>query len=96
MIKIFRPITPRSVNILEDYDKIFENIDKVNLMETYYKARKNFTDSLLQKVFMNMPELDNRNKPKKRKLTSFITSVGQVNRQVSKLTRVTFFIYITM
>ena len=62
----------------EDYDTIFENIDKVNLMETYYKARKNFADSLLQKVFMNMPELDNRNKPRKRK--SFLERLKEHSR----------------
>jgi len=50
-----------------DYDKIIKNIDKVNLMETYYKARKNFAESLLLKAFMNIPETDNKNKNKKRK-----------------------------
>ena len=38
----------------DDYDKILQNIDKVNLMEFYYKARKNFADSLLMKVFIDL------------------------------------------
>ena len=62
----------------DDYDKILQNIDKVNLMEFYYKARKNFADSLLMKVFMNMPELDNRNKTIKRK--SFLDRLKEHSR----------------
>ena len=50
-----------------DYDKIFQNIDKVNLIETYYKAKKNFAESLLLKAFTKMPEMDNKNRNKKRK-----------------------------
>ena len=50
-----------------DYDKIFQNIDKVNLIETYYKAKKNFAESLLLKAFTKMPEVNNKNRNKKRK-----------------------------
>ena len=55
-----------------DYDKILENIDKVNLMETYYKARKNFAESLLLKAFMKIPETDNKNKSKQNLRKSFL------------------------
>ena len=69
----------------EEYNQIYQNIDKVNLLETYYKARKNFSDSLLLKVFMNMPELDNKRQNKQRK--SFLTKL----KEQSKNKNITFF-----
>ena len=51
----------------DEYNKIFQNIDKVNLVETYYKAREKFSDSLLLKVFMHIPETDNKTRKKEQK-----------------------------
>ena len=62
-----------------EYDKIFKNLDKVNLMETYYKARKNFAESLLLKAFMNIPETDNKRNHKNKK--SFLERLKEHSRK---------------
>ena len=62
-----------------EYDKILKNIDKINLMETYYKARKNFAESLLLKAFMNMPDTDNKRNKKDRK--SFMERLKEHSRK---------------
>ena len=39
------------------YKTITENFENINLMETYYKARKNFNNSLIQRIFLNIGNL---------------------------------------
>ena len=40
-----------------EYSKIIANFDNANLMETYYKARKNIGNSMAQQSFVNMGNL---------------------------------------
>ena len=62
----------------EDSNIIMKNIDKVNLMETYYKARKKFAESLLIKAFMNIPETND--KIKKGNKVAFIEKLKQYSK----------------
>ena len=41
-----------------EYSKILSNFDKANLMETYYKARKNIGNSMAQQNFVNMGKMN--------------------------------------
>ena len=38
----------------QDYDLILQNFENINLMETYYKARKHFNNSLIQRAFLGL------------------------------------------
>ena len=40
-----------------EYSKIISDFENANLMETYYKARKNLSNSLAQQSFVNMGKL---------------------------------------
>ena len=53
-----------------EYSKIIANFDNANLMETYYKARKNIGNSMAQQSFVNMGNLGTmRKKTTNRKKT---------------------------
>ena len=59
-----------------EYSKILSNFDNANLMETYYKARKNIANSLAQHAFMNMGKMStirktNRENRKKTIMNTF-------------------------
>jgi len=41
-----------------EYSKILSNFDNANLMETYYKARKNIGNSMAQQNFVNMGKMN--------------------------------------
>ena len=61
-----------------DYKLICNNIDKVNLMETYYRARKKFSDSLLLKIFMNIPDVSHKKELKGK--VSFIEKLKEISK----------------
>ena len=61
-----------------EYDFIFKNLDKINIMETYYRARKKFAITLIQKVFVNMPDKPLLVQSKKRK--SFLERFKEYSR----------------
>ena len=43
-----------------EYSKIISNFDNANLMETYYKARKNMGNSMVLQAFINMKKMNTR------------------------------------
>ena len=45
-----------------EYSKILSNFDNINLMETYYKARKNYGNSMAQQNFVNMGKIGTKKK----------------------------------
>ena len=54
-----------------EYSRILSNFDNTNLMETYYKARKNIGNALAQQSFVNMNKMSTirrRTKDKKKTL----------------------------
>ena len=56
----------------KDYDAILDNFENINLMETYYKARINFSNNLIQRAFMGIGDEDENNiRRKSRFLTNF-------------------------
>ena len=50
-----------------EYSTILSNFDNANLMETYYKARKNFGNSMAQQTFMNMGQMSTLRKTNNRR-----------------------------
>ena len=44
-----------------DYNSIFNNIDKINLMETYCKIRKNFNNYLIQMALVGIVDKNKKN-----------------------------------
>ena len=64
----------------KDYDIILQNIENINLMETYYKARINFSNNLIQKAFLNLGE-DSKNKNiRSRRKSKFIENFKQFSK----------------
>ena len=49
----------------KDYDSILNNFENINLMETYYKARINFSNNLMQRVFLGMGDCATNNMSKR-------------------------------
>lgn len=52
-----------------EYSKIIANFDNANLMETYYKARKNIGNALAQQSFVNRKKMTSMRKATGRKKT---------------------------
>jgi hypothetical protein len=50
----------------KDYDSILNNFENINLMETYYKARINFSNNLMQRVFLGMGDCATNNMSKRK------------------------------
>ena len=50
-----------------EYSKIISDFENANLMETYYKARKNLSNSLAQQSFVNMGKLSTIRKSNNRR-----------------------------
>ena len=47
-----------------DYQNILSNFENINLMETYYKAKKNFNNNLIQRAFLFLGNSDKSNNTK--------------------------------
>jgi hypothetical protein len=70
-----------------EYSQIIANFDNANLMETYYKARKNIGNSLAQQSFVNMKKMTTmRRKTGKRKQTFLDTFRQYQNKRQTKKT----------
>ena len=72
----------------KDYELILKNVDNVNLLETYYKARINFSHNLLQKAFLGLGDnnkINNKNRRKSRFISNFKEFVK--NNKINALTR---------
>ena len=74
----------------KDYEIILQNFENINILETYYKAKINFTHNLIQKAFLNMGT-DEVNTKKRRK-SKFITNFKEYtkNNKVNILTNLLF------
>ena len=72
-----------------EYSQIIANFDNANLMETYYKARKNLGNSMAQQAFVNRKKMSTlRKKTNHRKSTLLQTFKDiQNNRQTRKTLR---------
>ena len=72
-----------------EYSQIIANFDNANLMETYYKARKNLGNSMAQQAFVNRKKMSTlRKKTNHRKATLLQTFKDiQNNRQTRKTLR---------
>ena len=74
-----------------EYSKIIANFDNANLMETYYKARKNIGNSMAQQSFVNMGNLGTMRKKttnrKKTVLESFRKLTNRNPRSRKKVTK---------
>ena len=72
-----------------EYSQIIANFDNANLMETYYKARKNLGNSMAQQAFVNRKKMSTlRKKSNHRKATLLQTFKDiQNNRQSRKTLR---------
>ena len=74
----------------KDYDTILQNFENINILETYYKARINFTHNLIQKAFLSIGT-DETNIKKRRK-SKFISNFKEFakNNKVNLLTNLLF------
>ena len=54
----------------KDYDIILQNFENINLMEAYYKARKYFNNSLIQRAFLGL--IKNKKGDMNRRKSTFI------------------------
>ena len=56
-----------------EYNIILNNFDKINLMETYYKARLNFSNTLIQRAFLSLggKNKNNANRRKSKYIENF-------------------------
>ena len=72
----------------KDYELILKNVDNVNLLETYYKARINFSHNLLQKAFLGLGDTNKTNNKNRRK-SRFISNFKEFakNNKINALTR---------
>ena len=65
----------------QNYEEIINNFENINLMETYYKARKNFNNSLIQKAFLS---LGGNNNPENKKKSTFIENMKRLSQTNNK------------
>ena len=63
----------------KDYDSILNNFENINLMETYYKARINFSNNLMQRVFLGMGDCATNNMSKRQ--SKFILNFKEFAKQ---------------
>ena len=63
----------------KDYDSILNNFENINLMETYYKARINFSNNLIQRVFLGMGDCATNNINKRQ--SKFILNFKEFAKQ---------------
>ena len=52
----------------KDYDIIIKNIENINILELYYKAKLNFTHNLIQRLFLNIDPNETKGKFKRKNL----------------------------
>ena len=62
----FKKLSENGLISQNHYKIIIDNFENINLMETYYKARKNFNNSLIQRVFLNLGKNNWTNKKKRK------------------------------
>ena len=83
-----------------EYSRIISNFDNTNLMETYYKARKNIGNSMAQQSFVNMKKMTsmrrttkNNNDKRKTLLQSFkeLSNRNNTRKTISIFLTVLFF-----
>ena len=65
----------------QSYEDIINNFENINLMETYYKARKNFNNSLIQRAFLGLGRNNAREKTKKSTFIENFKKISQNNQK---------------
>ena len=65
----------------QNYEEIMNNFENINLMETYYKAKKNFNNSLIQKAFLDRGRNNVRHKSKKTTFIENFKNIAQKNQK---------------
>jgi hypothetical protein len=73
-----------------EYSRIISNFDNTNLMETYYKARKNIGNSMAQQSFVNMKKMTAQQAQYNRYAPILMTSVD-TDRELCAAEREAFF-----
>ena len=72
-------LTSNGIISKKDYDSILNNFENINLMETYYKARINFSNNLMQRVFLGMGDCATNNMSKRQ--SKFILNFKEFAKQ---------------
>ena len=74
----------------KEYKLVLKNIEKINLFETYYKARINFSQNILQKAFLSLGK--NETNKLKRRNSKFISNFKEFikHNKVNALTKFLF------
>ena len=62
-----------------EYSRILSNFDNTNLMETYYKARKNIGNALAQQSFVNMNKMSTIRRRTKDKTKTLLDSFREMS-----------------
>ena len=87
----FKKLIKNALISKREYDIIINNFDKINLMETYYKARKNFNNSIIQRAFLSL----SKGKYKMNKNSKFIDNFRDfLKKNGSKAINFLFFLNI--
>ena len=75
-----------------DHQLILQNFENINLMETYYKAKKSFNNSLIQRLFLSLNKKNNSGNMGRRK-SNFIQNFKEFAKKNSdKALNILFFL----
>jgi hypothetical protein len=79
--RFFMKLVDNGLITTQSYEEIINNFENINLMETYYKARKNFNNSLIQRAFLGLGRNNARERTKK---STFIENFKKIQQRNQK------------